>query len=59
MNNNIETAKSNFFAICYDCLYYGYGKKFIFGYYTEIIDTIGKEEAKTIYNRAFEKICSE
>ena len=30
MNKTIKDAEYNFFAICYDCLFYGYTKKFVF-----------------------------
>lgn len=55
----MESIESNFFAICYDCLYYGYFKKFIFENYKEIINTLGEEKANSIYKKAFEKITSE
>lgn len=59
MNKTIDEAKYNFFAICYDCLYYGYTKAFIFNNYINIIEYIGKEEAGRIYEQAFNKICNE
>ena len=51
--------ENNFFAICYDCLYYGYTKKFIFEQYKDIIKALGEETAKSIYNKAFDKITNE
>lgn len=51
--------EQDFYNICYDCLYYGYTKKFIFDTYINIIKEIGKEKALEIYEKAFEKITSE
>lgn len=51
--------EQDFFNICYDCLYYGYTKKFIFETYTDIINEITTEKAKKVYQKAFNKITSE
>lgn len=55
----MERLEQNFYMICYDCLYYGYFKGFIFENYKDIIESLGVEKATTIYNRAFNKITSE
>ena len=55
----MEKLEQNFYMICYDCLYYGYFKGFIFENYKDIIESWGVEKATTIYNRAFNKIVSE
>lgn len=56
MNYNIE---KDFFELCYDCLYYGYMWAFIKNNYTDFINELGVENAKIIYNKAFDKICSD
>ena len=58
-NENLKQLQHNFFAICYDCLYYGYFEKFIFNQYQDIIQAIGVEKAKEIYKQALNKICNE
>lgn len=55
----MERLEQDFYMICYDCLYYGYFKGFIFENYKDIIDSLGVEKATNIYNRAFNKIVSE
>ena len=55
----MERLEQDFCMICYDCLYYGYFKGFIFEIYKGIIDSLGVEKATNIYNRAFNKIVSE
>lgn len=55
----MERLEQDFYMICYDCLYYGYFKGFIFENYKDIIDSLGAEKATNIYNRAFNKIVSE
>ena len=55
----MKELEQNFYMICYDCLYYGYFKGFIFENYKDIIESLGVEKATTIYNRAFNKIASE
>ena len=55
----MKELEQNFYMICYDCLYYGYFKGFIFENYKDIIESLGVEKATTIYNRAFNKIVSE
>ena len=55
----MERLEQDFYMICYDCLYYGYFKGFIFENYKDIIESLGVEKATTIYNRAFDKIVSE
>lgn len=55
----MERLEQDFYMICYDCLYYGYFKGFIFENYKDIIESLGVEKATTIYNRAFNKITSE
>ena len=55
----MKELEQNFYMICYDCLYYGYFKGFIFENYKDIIESLGVEKATTIYNRAFDKIVSE
>ena len=55
----MKELEQNFYMICYDCLYYGYFKGFIFENYKDIIDSLGIEKATNIYNRAFNKITSE
>lgn len=55
----MERLEQDFYMICYDCLYYGYFKGFIFENYKDIIESLGVEKATTIYNRAFNKIVSE
>ena len=55
MQYNIE---QDFLELCYDCLYYGYLKKFIFENYTNFINELGKEKAEKIYQKAFNKICN-
>lgn len=55
----MERLEQDFYMICYDCLYYGYFKAFIFENYKEIIDSLGVKRAITIYKRAFNKITSE
>lgn len=49
----------DFYAICYDCLYYGYNKAFIFEIYKEWIEHLGTEKATTIYHKAFNTITKE
>lgn len=55
----MTSREKDFFNMCYDCLYYGYTKRFIFDTYTDIIKEIGKEKALKIYEKVFEKITSE
>lgn len=55
----MKELEQDFYMICYDCLYYGYFKGFIFENYKDIIESLGAEKATTIYNRAFDKIVSE
>ena len=55
----MERLEQDFYMICYDCLYYGYFKGFIFENYKGIIDSLGVEKATNIYNRAYNKIVSE
>lgn len=56
LNYSIE---NDFFELCYDCLYYGYKWAFIKNNYTEFINTLGVENAKIIYNKAYNKICND
>lgn len=51
--------EQDFYNICYDCLYYGYTKKFIFETYNNIIKEIGEEKAKEVYTKAFEDITTD
>ena len=55
----MKELEQNFYMICYDCLYYGYFKGFIFENYKDIIDSLGIEKATNIYKRAYNKITSE
>lgn len=51
--------EKNFYAICYDCLYFGYFKRFIFENYKDIIESLGIEKAAAIYEKALNTIASE
>ena len=55
----MKELEQNFYMICYDCLYYGYFKGFIFENYKDIIDSLGIEKATNIYKRAYNKIANE
>ena len=55
----MESLEEGFYKICYECLYYGYFKDFIFEQYKYIVYALGMKKANNIYKRAFDKITSE
>lgn len=50
--------KQDYYNICYDCLYFGYTKAFIFKKYDEIINKLGNNIALGVYQTAFDDIAN-